>query len=127
MKSKVEEPIMEQNTGVATAAPKQVKMEYVQDPNGILHTYANHFAIGQTVFDLRVIFGELSDVNQERIQVTQHVQVTMTWLEAKALAESLFAYVKAYEQAYGPIKTEFTAIQNPKMPEVPKIIPIKAP
>jgi hypothetical protein len=107
----------------SSSAPEPLrKLEFVKAPEGIRYTYANNFAIGHTVFDLRLIFGEVTDVDDKKIEITQRVQVTMSWLEAKALAESIAVYIKNYEDSYGPIKAEFTALQNPKMPEVPKII-----
>jgi hypothetical protein len=105
-------------------APER-KLEFVKAPDGIRHIYTNNFAIGHTVLDIRLIFGELTDIDDKKIEITQRVAVTMTWLEAKALSESLAAYVKNYEDSYGPIKTEFTPLQNPKMPEIPKILPPK--
>ena len=73
-----------------------------------------------------MIFGELTDIDDKRIEVTQRVQVTISWLEAKALAETLAVYIKNYQDSYGAIKAEFTPIQNPKMPEIPKILPSAA-
>jgi hypothetical protein len=101
----------------------QRKVEFVKHSDGILYTYTNNFSIGYTVFDLRLVFGEVTDVTEQKIEVTQRVHVSMSWLEAKALTESLAAYVKNYEDSYGPIKTEFSPMQNPKMPEIPKISP----
>jgi hypothetical protein len=109
---------MPEDTGTPAVRPK-----LEMDTSGMALVYSNHYAIGQTVFDVRLIFGELTDFTAEKIVVTQRVQVTMSWLEAKALAEGLAVYVKNYEKAYGPIRTEFTQIQNPKLPEIPKILP----
>jgi len=108
----------------ATSIPQR-KIELIKAPDGIQYVYTNNFSIGQTVFDLRLIFGELTDINEKRLEITQRVQVTMGWLEAKSLAETLAVYIKNYEDSYGPIKTEFTAIQNPTMPEIPKMLPSK--
>jgi Protein of unknown function (DUF3467) len=113
---------MAEDTSRPTVGAKQLKLELVKDPGGILRIYSNNFSIGQTVFDLRLVFGELTDLTEEKIVVTQRVQVTLSWLEAKALAESLMVYIKHYEQSYGTIKTEFTPMQNPTLPEIPKIV-----
>lgn len=109
----------------STTPIPQRKIELIKGPDGIQYVYANNFSIGQTVFDLRLIFGELTDVDDKRLEVTQRVQVTMSWLEAKALAEALAVYVQNYEDSYGSIKAEFTPMQNPKMPEIPKMLPPK--
>ncbi len=110
----------------SSAQASQPKLELVRDPKGILSIYCNNFHIGNTVFDLRLIFGELTDINEQRVEITQRVQVTMSWLEAKALAECLAVYVKSYEDSYGPIRTEFTPIQTPTLPQIPKIVPPSA-
>lgn len=114
---------MAQESSPAPSAPvPNLRVELIKDPDGILYMYSNNFSIGQTVFDLRLIFGEFTDITTEKIEVTQRVQVTMSWLEAKALAETLATYIKTYESSYGAIKSEFTPMQNPKLPEIPKII-----
>jgi hypothetical protein len=113
---------MEKESIVPVAAPApQRKMEFIKPPEGMLHIYTNNFSVGQTVFDLRLVFGELTDIDDKSIEVTQRVQVTMSWLEAKALAESLLVYVQNYEQQYGPIKTEFAPLNSPDLPAIPKI------
>ena len=113
---------MAKDSIVPAAAPSsQRKIEFVKPPNGILHMYTNNFSIGQTVFDLRLVFGELTDIDDKIVEVTQRVQVTMSWLEAKALAESLQVYIQNYEQQYGPIKTEFAPLNSPDLPSIPKI------
>jgi hypothetical protein len=105
--------------------PKPKTVRYTKPEGGLPLIYTNHFMVGHTVFDLRVIFGEVTDVTDQSVEVTQRAHVTMSWLEAKALAESLAVYVKDYETRNGPIKTEFTPVVNPVMPDIPKIVPAK--
>lgn len=98
-------------------------VQYIKPEGGIHLVYANHFQVANTVFDLRVIFGEVTNVNEKMVEITQKCQVTLSWLEAKALAAALRAYVDSYEVQNGPIKTEFPTIATPRMPEIPHIIP----
>ena len=102
--------------------PANLGVRFLKPEGGIPLFYANHIQMGHTVFDLRIVFGEVTDVSEGQVEITHRAQVTMSWLEAKALAEALAIYVKHYESNYGPIKTEFSAVTNPGMPEIPRII-----
>jgi hypothetical protein len=99
------------------------KVTFIKPPEGIQYVYSNHVLLGQTVFDLRIVFGEVTDVTDEKAEITQRVQVTMSWLEAKALSEFLATFVKDYESRNGTIRTEFPSVTNPTLPEIPRILP----
>jgi len=71
-------------------------------PEGILRVYSNNVQMATTSFDVRIIFGQIGEVLEEnKIVVDQAVQVTMTWLEAKILADFLQANIKAHEELNG--------------------------
>src|SRR5438270_12732900 len=82
-------------------------IEYVQPEGGIIRVYANNVAIGTTPFDMRIIFGEVTDVGAETRKVTieQNVQVTMSWAEAKLVAKFIERHVQAYEKKNGTLTT----------------------
>ena len=83
----------------------QKQIEYRVPPEGMLRVYSNNFAMASTSFDVRVLFGEVAELEGDKVIVTQNVQVTMTWFEAKILAEFLQANVKAHEEINGgPLK-----------------------
>lgn len=90
-------------TQAPTPAPQR-KIEYVFPPNGVPNVYANNIAMGTTKFDVRMIFGEVRDISEAHIAIEQRVQVTMSWHEAKILADFLWANIKAYEELNGPLK-----------------------
>src|ERR1700674_2109234 len=109
----------------STSAPQR-KIVYIKPEGGVPCFYANHLFLGQTVFDARILFGEVTDVNDERVEISHRVQVTMSWLETKVLGEWLVALVKDFEQKNGPIKIEFDTVTNPSLPGIPKIDPPKS-
>ena len=106
----------------AKTAPPERKVNYLTPPEGMPMYYSNHFQIGNTVFDLRVVFGEVVNVTNDEISIRLGAQVTMTWLQAKALAAGIQAYVDEFEEQNGPIKTEFPMLSSPQMPPIPLIV-----
>jgi hypothetical protein len=58
----------------------------------------------------------VGEVLDDKIWVDQHVQVTMSWLEAKLLADFLRANIEAYEDLNGPLKLP----KNPEKIVVPE-------
>ena len=88
-----------------TAENKQ-QIEYREQPGGMFRTYCNNVMMSSTGFDVRVIFGEVIEVSNDKTKVIveQRAQVTMTWLEAKLVGDFLQANVKAHEELNGPLK-----------------------
>jgi hypothetical protein len=85
--------------------PKAQKtIEYVLPVGGLRHVYSNNIQMATSNFDVRVLFGEIDRVSDDKVIVEQQVQVTMTWLEAKILSDFLQANVKAHEELNGPLK-----------------------
>ncbi len=86
------------------ATPKpQRKVEYRPPVGGLFHVYSNNVQMATTAFDVKVIFGEVADVSEDTVVVEQRVQVAMTWIEAKIVAEFLRANIEAYEALNGPM------------------------
>jgi hypothetical protein len=107
---------------VTTKPEVKKKMEMVRPKDGMAYVYSNHVQLGQSTSDVRILFGEFTDVNDERIEVTQRVQVTMAWLQTKFFAEFLTNQVKLFEERNGPIQTEFAKLENAPPPSFPKIV-----
>jgi hypothetical protein len=82
----------------------QRKIEYRAPADGLRTVYCNNVQMSSTSFDIRMLFGEIAEVLDDKVVVDQRVQVTMTWLEAKFLADFLQANIKAYEDLNGPVK-----------------------
>jgi hypothetical protein len=86
------------------AIPKpQKRIEYRDPVGGLFHVYSNNVQMASTSFDVRVMFGEVSEVSDEKVIVEHRVQVAMTWLEAKILADFLRTNIEAYEKLNGPM------------------------
>jgi len=73
-------------------------------PGGLPAVYANHVAFGATAFDVRLIFGQITDASAEQVTIDQAVLVTLSWAQAKILDGVLQANIKAYEEFNGEIK-----------------------
>jgi hypothetical protein len=76
--------------------------------------------MGSTGYDVRVIFGEISDVTPDKVVVEQRVQVAMTWVQAKIVADFLRANIEAYEKLNGPL----TLAKNVEKITVPDSFPV---
>lgn len=88
----------------AEATPKpQKQLEYRQPMDGLIRVYSNNVAMASTSFDVRILFGEVAEIKEDKVIVDQNVQVTMTWLEAKILSDFLRANIEAYENLNGPL------------------------
>jgi hypothetical protein len=84
--------------------PQQRQIEYRPSPEGVLRVYANNVSMSSTRFDLRILFGEVADISEDKAVVENRVQVTITWLEAKLLGDFITANIKAFEELNGPLK-----------------------
>lgn len=80
------------------------KIDYVPPSDGLPRFYCNNVQMATTSFDMRMIFGEVVDIQPEKVVVEQNVQVTMSWAEAKIIAEFMIANIKAHEELNGPIQ-----------------------
>lgn len=87
------------------STPKQPKaIEYRPPEGGLPRVYANNVQMGTTSFDMKIIFGEVVEVQPDKVIVEQNVQVTMSWPEAKIIADFIQANVKIHEDLNGPLK-----------------------
>lgn len=79
-------------------------LDLVVPEDGIFTTYANHMMLGYTPFDIRIVFGEIVESSPETVQVEQRAQVTLSWIQAKALREYLTQLIQRHEAEGGEIK-----------------------
>lgn len=61
--------------------------------------YSNHFGVSQSPFDVRLTFGEITDVTDGTVEVTQRVQVTLSLPFAKIVSDMLANQMKGVEIA----------------------------
>ena len=106
-------------SSVSKEAEPVRRMVYVEPKEGVHRAYANNVQAAQTIFDVRIIFGELINVTDEEIVIEQRVQVTMSWAELKIVNDFLAQHIKAFEDKNGPIKIP-TAVANPLQPSGPE-------
>ncbi|HTS47939.1 MAG TPA: DUF3467 domain-containing protein [Bryobacteraceae bacterium] len=88
--------------------PTLTNVEYVEPDDGRLIVYANNVMWGVTSYDVRLLFGELLEIDpkENKAVIEQRVQVTMSWLQAKQLLEILQGKIAAYEAKNGVIDTK---------------------
>lgn len=84
----------------------QPEVEFVEpDPESSLFlTYSNHVQLGFTLFDIRLLFGEIVDVSRTKLTIEQRAQITMSWLQAKLLLVLVGKAVAEHEARNGEIK-----------------------
>jgi hypothetical protein len=79
------------------------EIEYVEPEDGMLITYANNIHYGFTAGDMRLVFGELIDMQKGKATVEQRAQITFSWLTAKVISTMLKALIEEHEKLFGPI------------------------
>jgi len=91
-----------------TAPPpsNQPHVEFVvPDPEGgLFTTYANNIQVGFTLFDIRMVFGEVVETQPDKIVVEQRAQVTVSYLQAKLLVMILAKAIADQEARFGEIR-----------------------
>ena len=65
--------------------------------------YANNVQIEQSVWDLKLVFGQL-DQSQPSVFVEQHTAMTIPWIQAKLLSYFIDLHLEAYESVNGKIR-----------------------
>lgn len=79
--------------------------------------YANNIRYENSVFDLRLVFGELDQSDPEGPCVSQHTAITISWIEAKLMVYFLRLNIASYELQNG--KINIPASQIPPLFEPP--------
>jgi hypothetical protein len=101
-----------------TEAPQP---EYIRQRNEDFTTlYANNVLFEPSVWDLKLIFGELDQSTVPNV-IAQHTAVSISWLQAKLMSYFLQGQIAAYEADNGTIRVPPAVIPprpNPEMPEV---------
>jgi hypothetical protein len=74
--------------------------------------YSNNAQIATSVFDFRVIFGEIVKADEEEIVVRTRATVFLSPQHAKAFANVLSQKIRDYEQRYGEITLTIKAADD---------------
>jgi hypothetical protein len=91
------EPKFELPAGTLTTTASQKRIR----TDRFMRTYANSMAVGQTVWDLSITFGELAGMEGDQPIIEETLQIMMTREAAKVLAALLMNNITEYEQALG--------------------------
>lgn len=78
----------------------------ITDAPDILRAYSNHINVTWNAFDVRLHFGETDVVADKsgNINVQTKAVITVSWTEAKQIAEILSKVVGGFEKLNGPIR-----------------------
>ncbi|MGB6385279.1 MAG: DUF3467 domain-containing protein [Terriglobales bacterium] len=68
-----------------------------------LSSYANNVMFETSVFDIKIVFGELLQPYGGKPFVEQRSATTLSWLEAKIAALFLIMNVAMHEKQFGPL------------------------
>lgn len=96
---------------------ESVKSPKGTDSDEIVSDYANNTSLEQTIWDLKLIFGEFS---QRSGSVRWHTSITMPWAQAKILSHYLQVNIAVWELHNGPIKVPDAMIPPPLPPLTPE-------
>jgi len=75
--------------------------------------YANNVQLEQSVWDLKLIFGQLDQQSQGGV-VEQHTAMTIPWIQAKVMSYFINLHVEVYELVNGKIR-----VPNEVLPPAP--------
>jgi hypothetical protein len=92
-------------------------VQFKNAPEGLKRVYSNTCGTQHTPTDIRITFGEVTEVSQHLITVENRVVVTVPWSHAAELIRLLQAHVAAHEEANGPIGQPKCGILAPPVPK----------
>ncbi|MGO9261489.1 MAG: DUF3467 domain-containing protein [Bryobacteraceae bacterium] len=78
----------------------------VADAADVFRTYSNHINIMWNSFDVRLNFGDSTVMPgaDGKVHVQTKAVITVSWTEAKQIAEILAQVIERFEKVNGPIK-----------------------
>jgi queuine/archaeosine tRNA-ribosyltransferase len=82
---------------------QKAPIEFTEPKDGAPYIYANYVMVSPTQYDIRMTFGEVTDVNTSRVVIQKRVNVTVSWLEAKVLQKILTAQLQKYQETHGSL------------------------
>ena len=93
------------SAGVESETPKtEQNIQFIQD--GLPHSYySNSVKVIATLWDIRMLFGEIQDIDEEskKMTVNHRSTITMAWPHVKAFFNLLGERIGDYEKKFGPI------------------------
>src|SRR5271169_3481731 len=84
-----------------------VRFDWVKRKEGTPEIYTNYLHASWTLFDVRVIAGQLVPLSNDSISgfvAEERVALTFAWPQAKVLRDALIDLVARYEKTNGEIK-----------------------
>jgi hypothetical protein len=81
------------------------KTKWTRKPGGTLEFYGNYLHANWSLFDVRVLFGQLKPElgDSSEFIVEEQAAFILSWAQAKNLGQILTGMIEAYESVNGPI------------------------
>jgi hypothetical protein len=98
-------------------SPESAPLEFERNEE-FVSLYANNVMFRMTLFDLKMIFGQVDQREGNAVSVEQHTAITIPWIQAKLMIYFLQVNVAVFEAEHGKIK-----IPNRLMPPEPEVLP----
>jgi hypothetical protein len=80
------------------------QITFMRDEEDFISTYANHVLFQASVWDLKLVFGQLDQPQEHHPVIEQHTAITMPWMQVKLMAYYLLLNLLMYESENGDIK-----------------------
>ena len=84
------------------ATPPQPQYQPLPEDDVYHEAYANNVYFEQSVWDLKLIFGQL-DQREGKLLIKQHTAITLPWTQVKLLSYWLKGHIEAYEMTNGKV------------------------
>lgn len=83
-------------------------IEMQETEKGVFSCYSNNINLSWTAFDVKMHFGEFYDDIREmpiksNIKITKQAVITLTWSQAKQIADLMAHVIARYEETNGKI------------------------
>lgn len=75
--------------------------------------YANNVRFERSLFDFKLVFGELDQSDESRTLVHQHTAVTVPWIQAKLMAYYIELNLAIHEADHGVIRIPESLVPLP--------------
>lgn len=92
--------------------PSPIIYEIADD---FVETYANNVYYESSVWDLKLIFGQL-DQREGKVKIAQHTAITLPWMQAKLFSFWLRGQIEAHEMINGKIQLSASIIPGEMPP-----------
>lgn len=104
------------------AEPENTPLEYRRDED-FTALYANNVILQASVWDLKLLFGELDQSDPSKSLIEQHTSMALSWPTAKIAAYFITVNVLAHQASLGQIQLRPDVVPARPNPDAPDVDP----